>query len=396
MTYSDLAEAGLVHVRDIDGFQRLVSARYRSGAGFFLAFGDSPRQATPEVDAFHIDFSGIKDIVEYVQSDLVVCVQTGITIDQLNERLAEFGQWFPVDSPGLLIDCIFSGDAGYLETGYGPMRSQVLGMKAIRGGGEVLECGGRVVKNVTGFDTAKLLVGSRGHLAWPVEAHLKLVARPRRVASLICRGASLVQLVAFSRKLLASGLPLMALEIIEDAPRQYCLIIQVGGPEAMVSDIVEQIRGGEAQIAVIENDQARGYLRVEQFPNVHNLELAGSVAYLEKLAEKIGPDLSIRMRPSCGRLYLTPSAESDLAEALENIRRLLPSSVGSLSQYETLNIAMVSGNSFRSLALGQAQPALSGLYARIKAQFDPLNCFSPQVSFQFESDGAVPNGVTRK
>lgn len=121
-------------------------------------------------------------VLEYNPADLVVTVEAGITLGALQAELARHGQWLPWDAPlreqatvgGLLA----SGVAGALRLGYGPPRDWTLGMCVALGDGRLVRSGGKVVKNVAGYDTHKLQIGALGTLGVIVEATFKLVPLP--------------------------------------------------------------------------------------------------------------------------------------------------------------------------------------------------------------------------
>lgn len=180
-----------------------------------------------------LDMEALDKIVEHEPSDLVLAVQPGIKIAHLNEKLSHHEQMFPVlaGAPtGLsLIDLLNLGDGGPLETGYGALRSNILGLHFVDHKGTLIKSGGRVVKNVTGYDVTKLLVGS----PWfgiPVLAYLRLFARQPDRLSYKARGLSLLNALAFSQKVLATDLSPAILEIVEEeAGGKFTLFVTVEG-----------------------------------------------------------------------------------------------------------------------------------------------------------------------
>jgi len=107
-------------------------------------------------------------VEQYEAGDLTITARAGSRVEDLDDTLRAQGQWLPFDpahytdrSLGGLASC---GESGPLWMGYGALRSHVLGMTVVTGDGRVLRLGGRVVKNVAGFDLLKLMVGGRGRL----------------------------------------------------------------------------------------------------------------------------------------------------------------------------------------------------------------------------------------
>ncbi len=106
--------------------------------------------------------------VEHERDDLTAIVPAGVTLGVLEEVLAIQGQWWPVDPPlaeqATVGGVLATGMSGPLRTRYGPPRDYVLGVDVLRADGERVKAGGRVVKNVTGYDLMRLYCGSLGTL----------------------------------------------------------------------------------------------------------------------------------------------------------------------------------------------------------------------------------------
>ncbi|HSG07922.1 MAG TPA: FAD-binding oxidoreductase [Longimicrobiales bacterium] len=119
---------------------------------------------------------------DYEPADLTVTAGAGVTLEALGATLAARGQWLPVDPPfaprRTLGGLVATGAAGPLGTAYGGPRDHVLGLTVVTGDGQVLQLGGKVMKNVAGFDLVKLMVGSRGTLGVIVSASVRLFPRP--------------------------------------------------------------------------------------------------------------------------------------------------------------------------------------------------------------------------
>ncbi|NJD19669.1 MAG: FAD-binding oxidoreductase, partial [Gemmatimonadetes bacterium] len=129
---------------------------------------------------------------DYRPSDLTVTARAGTTLATLGSTLAERGQWLPVDPPFAprksLGGLVATGAAGSLGMAYGTPRDHVLGLSVVTGDGRLLSLGGRVMKNVAGFDLVKLMVGSRGTLGIITSATLRLFPRPAEDRAVVLRG----------------------------------------------------------------------------------------------------------------------------------------------------------------------------------------------------------------
>lgn len=164
-----------------------------------------------------LDLSPIAHVAGLASADLVVTVGAGCRLDALGERLAAAGVWLALDPPGSRARSVggvlASGGAGPLAARFGSPRDQVLGLTAVMGNGTPVRMGGRVVKNVAGFDVAKAVVGGHGAYGVIVEAHLRLHALPATDRSAAWAG-SLREVVAAGALTLAAGAVPAALEAV--------------------------------------------------------------------------------------------------------------------------------------------------------------------------------------
>jgi glycolate oxidase FAD binding subunit len=122
-------------------------------------------------------------IVEYVPGDLTLTALAGTTMGELTAVTGANGQWLPLDpfgSPASTIGAVIAtGSFGPLAHAHGAPRDQVLGVEAVLGNGEIVRGGGRVTKNVAGFDLTRLLIGSWGTLGAITEVTVRLRAQPQ-------------------------------------------------------------------------------------------------------------------------------------------------------------------------------------------------------------------------
>ncbi len=126
-------------------------------------------------------------LLEHEAGDLTVTVEAGIRLSALNERLAEHGQMLALDPPGdPTIGAAIAGDLfGPRAYRYGRARDLVLGVTVVLADGTIANAGGKVVKNVAGYDLAKLFCGSHGRLGLIARASLRLHPRPEASRTLV-------------------------------------------------------------------------------------------------------------------------------------------------------------------------------------------------------------------
>jgi len=162
-------------VRDLDarsGFARIVAG------GGWLDAGRPVRESAP------LSLAGDRAIVEYVAGDLTLTARAGATLGDIAAVTAAEGQWLTLDPfggpSGTIGATIATGSSGPLANSFGTPRDTVLGMEVVTGTGEIVRAGGRVVKNVAGFDLTRLFTGAWGTLAVITEVTVRLRARPER------------------------------------------------------------------------------------------------------------------------------------------------------------------------------------------------------------------------
>lgn len=129
-----------------------------------------------------LSIAGRDEIIEYVPGDLTMTVGGGMTLSAIERETAKHGQWLTLDpygSPdGTIGATVAAASSGPLATAFGTPRDLMLGLEAVTGTGSVVRAGGRVVKNVAGFDLTRLFTGSRGTIGAITEVSLRLRARP--------------------------------------------------------------------------------------------------------------------------------------------------------------------------------------------------------------------------
>lgn len=122
------------------------------------------------------------DAVHYEPGDLTLTVGASATLGEIARLLRAEGQWLPLDPAGgmdgTIGATIATASAGPLSSAFGTPREQVLGIEAVTGRGEVIHAGGRVVKNVAGFDLTRLMTGAWGTLGAITEVSVRLRALP--------------------------------------------------------------------------------------------------------------------------------------------------------------------------------------------------------------------------
>jgi glycolate oxidase FAD binding subunit len=203
---------------------------------------DAGRPVHAATDLSLCDDTGV---VSYVPGDLTLTVRAGTTLGEIERVTLEHDQWLPLDpygsSDGTIGATIATASAGPLAASFGLPRDLVLGLEFVNGRGEVIRGGGKVVKNVAGFDLSRLLTGSWGTLGVITEVTLRLYARPRadRTFVVALRGD---QATALAQAAYTSLSPFALQFIGASAARAMSLgehpvcLIRLGGNDAVVAE----------------------------------------------------------------------------------------------------------------------------------------------------------------
>ena len=149
------------------------------GAGTGLSWGAPPARCDLVVDLRLMD-----QVIEHAAGDLVARVQAGVTIGQLATALASAGQQLAVDAPedASVGGVVATGTAGPRRFRYGAPRDLLIGLTVVRADGVIAHSGGKVVKNVAGYDLGKLFSGSQGTLGLITEVTFRLHPLPPAAA----------------------------------------------------------------------------------------------------------------------------------------------------------------------------------------------------------------------
>ncbi|HEY9828674.1 MAG TPA: FAD-binding oxidoreductase [Stenomitos sp.] len=185
------------------------------GQGTKLDWGALARQ----VDLV-ITTSGLTKLRDHAAADMTVTVEAGIPFAQLQSLLSAQQQWLPVDpvfdQQATLGGILATRDTGALRHRYGGVRDLCLGLTFVRSDGKVAKAGGRVVKNVAGYDLMKLFTGSFGTLGIVTELTFRTYPLPEDSATVLLRGPA-DAIATFARQLLQSSLTPVAADLAIDS-----------------------------------------------------------------------------------------------------------------------------------------------------------------------------------
>ncbi len=158
------------------------------GGGTAMALGNPPRRADVV-----IKLAKLNRVIEHDSANLTVTAQCGMTLNALQSSLAAQKQFVPIDAPfpacATLGGIVAANLNGPRRSFYGSVRDLVIGMKVVLASGESIKAGGKVVKNVAGYDMCKLFVGSLGTLGIITEVTFRVAPTAESAATFIAQGA---------------------------------------------------------------------------------------------------------------------------------------------------------------------------------------------------------------
>ncbi|MFH1140747.1 MAG: FAD-binding oxidoreductase [Chloroflexota bacterium] len=183
------------------------------GNGTLMSLG-----GVPERVAVVLGLTKLPAAIQHAPGDLTVTVGVGTKLAELQDKLAQAGQWLPLDPPmaqrRTLGGVLATNLAGPLSLAFGTARDMVIGMKVAGPDGVITKSGGKVVKNVTGFDVAKVHLGALGTLGVIVEASFKVAPMPRRDVTLVALFDRLERAMTASRELASAPVAPQAVEVM--------------------------------------------------------------------------------------------------------------------------------------------------------------------------------------
>jgi glycolate oxidase FAD binding subunit len=358
-----------------------------AGAGLRIGRGFPPERLDVVLSTSRMD-----RIVAHAAADLTITVEAGLTLAAVNEALRPSGQWLPFDPPrpaettiGGLVAAQVSGPS---RQAFGTVRDRLLGLAAVLADGTPVKSGGRVVKNVAGYDLHKLLVGSLGTLAVIVEATFKLQPLPE-AKRIVCFGSeTLESLCRLAIALADSVLAPDRLEIVAGSDRRPTLVAGFAGTREEVDDAATRAASIGRERAVEESSEPIGEAAlaaaldgVEQGREPSVLLRAGvlrsslgrwlSSALWE--AGRVAGTVAVHAHAGLGvaRLRLEALEREPVREIVDRLRSDARASGG----YLVVESAPAAWK--RDVDVWGPPPAGFDLMKGVKAAFDPLRLLSP-------------------
>ncbi len=367
-----------------------------AGAGTKLGIGN----LTEKVDIL-LSTRHLNRIIEYEPADLTVTVEAGIRLADLQAELAQRGQYLPLQPPYAdrctLGGIVSTNASGPLRLRHGTPRNQVLGLHVVRADGTRVKSGGKVVKNVAGYDLNKLYIGAFGTLGIITEITLKLVPTPTHEVILTADFQTLETAAEAGLQVLGSQtLPtFVSLSITPDTDRQTPNIAVgfAGDPDTVTwqSERCQQIleQNGASGVLCSEGEQrAKLHETIQTFPAASHTDTQRVVAKLnlrrtdvaDLAAQVLEADWAhaptVQALLGGGVLYIAVPVDADtdfeaLAKIFASLRNAATETHGNLI------IETAPPELKRQIDVWGDVGKTSGLMRQIKTEFDPNGLLNP-------------------
>ena len=324
-------------------------------------------------------------IIDYAPDELVLTAQPGVRLADLEALVARQGQMLAFEPPHwtallgatgqpTLGGVLSANISGPRRVRTGAARDHFLGFEAVSGRGEMFKAGGKVVKNVTGYDLMKLMAGSWGTLAVLTEVTIKVLPAPRAETTLLLFGLS------DARALEAMGLAMNGAFDVSGAAHLPPFAAQARPLTAGMAVTALRLEGFEASVAARAealSGALRPFGRIETLDAGHSRPFWGQVREVEALTDDPRPLWRLSLPPASGwrapeqlpgdALYDWAGGQVWLrTEALPDRIRTVAAGLGGHA------LCLQGGEAFTARS-----GALGALQARVKAAFDPLNVLNP-------------------
>ncbi|GEP55556.1 glycolate oxidase subunit GlcE [Reyranella soli] len=384
--------AGTIKPRDAKELRQAVEWALNDGVTLDVrGQGSKLALGKPMICDQVLDVSGISGIVDYAPEELVVTLRAGTPIREVEALLAQRNQMLAFEPPdlgpllgretgqGTLVGAVMGNLAGPRRLSAGAARDHLLGFSGVNGRGEAFKSGGKVMKNVTGYDLSKLLAGSWGTLAVLDEVSVKVLPAPDQTRTLLLHGLSDEAAVKAMCAAMGSPYEVSGAACIKD---RTALRLEGVAPsvEARLKGLRDLLAATGAPMEELGTLESRTFWR--DVRDVAPLSSArDTVVWKISCPPTEGPAIVARIkaqRPSVeafydwsgGLIWLALPSNADADQAI------VRGALGSTGGHATL-IRGTDGVRAR-IPVFQPQPAaLAALASRVKESFDPKGLFNP-------------------
>jgi glycolate oxidase FAD binding subunit len=329
----------------------------------------------PEVE---VSTGGLTEILEHNAGDLTAVVEAGVPLARAQAKFAEAGQMLALDPPdgGATIGGIVaSADSGPLRSRYGGVRDLVVGMNVALSDGTRAKSGGKVIKNVAGYDLAKLFSGSFGTLGAILDVAVRLHPIPPATATALGRTSEPGSLAEAAAALTHAPVEHSGLDVRWKG--SGALLARFGGaaPGPQAEAAARIMREADVEVEIVEDDEElwdaqRDGQRARPGENDTIVRVSGLQTDLPALLEVARDhDALLVGRAPLGLSWMRLADSEAVPRALARLREIGTAVV--LDAPDTVRA--------RVDAWGPRDDALLGLMRRVKESFDPSGACAPGV-----------------
>jgi glycolate oxidase FAD binding subunit len=324
-----------------------------------------------------LDLSRLNRVLEHPWQDLTCTVQAGCTWQQLQLTLAKYGQFVALDPlwPGRATvgGILATNDSGALRHRYGSLRDLVIGMTLVLADGTIARSGGRVVKNVAGYDLCKLVTGSFGTLAVITEATFRLHPLPQHSETFTVSSSQAATLAPLMQAIRGSQLLTQAVQL-RGGPNGFDLDIQLNAqPEAKQSEALKEMTNSYG-LVLREGSNGAWQTREELFleDEAFTLKLTMLPTAVPEVAEYVCRCGGTIVIQSLGLAYAElPAPDHSSVMQVEALRDLLEKSGGSLTLLKEPRSLVY------DLCAVSSKPSTLALMRATKNKFDASRTLNP-------------------
>ncbi len=342
-----------------DEVAAIVSLANQRGFSISTQGGHSDAAVVSNADVL-LRMHRLNEVEHYDPADLTVGAGAGMTVAELNALLADGKLLFGCDPafPELstIGGVLAAAKHGPLRQGFGGVRDFCIGIRFVTGDGRKAKGGGRVVKNVAGYDLMKLLIGSYGSLAVITSASFKLFPAPRQTRTFLAEFATWQEALKFRDQVVRSPLSPMCLEIVSPQARKmmrpemtddaWVICICAAGSDAVLARYHKEL-GSAITRELDGEDEQQMWRMLEQFPYGEDVDAGYRTCSLFAPPAQLGETLqSLRelSNPACigrvglGHLLIAVRANDEQAVwSLDSLKHRLPISVQVVSSWSALD-----------------------------------------------------------
>jgi glycolate oxidase FAD binding subunit len=350
-----------------------------------------------------LSMRGMTGVVSYNPAEMVMTAKAGTPLAEIEAALADKGQMLAFEPPdyrallgstgeptvGGLFACNLSGPRRFQS---GAARDHLLGLRFVNGRGEIVQAGGRVMKNVTGLDLVKLMAGSFGTLGLMTELTFKVLPRPETSATLILSGLDDEAASAAMAKAMALPLEVSGAAYLPEScksrflagglPEGAALALRLEGLAFSVAERMEKQKAafaGLCPLADLDREESEALWRAIRDVKPFHADGSKRPVWKVSVAPMAGEKLlsMLRMQTGVDGYYDWQGGLVWLRMEAEPEADLLRAGIRQVGGGHATLIRAEDAERDRIPIFEPQPPALAALTERVRASFDPMGLFNP-------------------